>query len=482
MKKSFPVSGRIRSFFALPEFTSKYNHLIADILNLVIWAAFIGSLLTALTAHTLGHLNQASIPFGLLNQAIILIVFILLKRKNLRAGILLLSIDFWFLSAIDIVLTGSFASVGAIVQFFTVLFFSTMFSGYSGVLLAFFSISLDSVIYWAINIGRLPFSASGHSTGVNLTGLLILILVAGLLGTLANKSLYTIISESEQNAQRFQSIYENSCNAIFIVNLDGTIRDANPQAGRYLQMPLDKIIGTSIYKFTPKESRRQIRELAGEIFERGEISNLELEYLATDILPDYVDLYLKLITDQNDRPDHIQVIARDITAQKISEQHIQKIAFQDALTKVDNRFSFDYKMKTSLARLRLSGEGKLALIFFDLDNLKEINDTYGHGAGDKILQIFADHLNTVTRSNDFVARIGGDEFVVVLENLPDPSIIGKTADRILTALHQPVIIEGTTIQLRTSMGISCYPQDGTTVDALIKVADTAMYEDKRNKS
>lgn len=157
---------------------------------------------------------------------------------------------------------------------------------------------------------------------------------------------------------------------------------------------------------------------------------------------------------------------------------LQHMAQFDALTGLPNRYLLHDRMVGALARAERSA-GRLSLLFLDLDRFKLVNDTLGHTAGDRLLQEVARRLRDCVRDTDTVARIGGDEFVVLLESIQDPAHALQVADKIRMALQQQLNIGPHTLQITPSIGVAHYPEDGVTTDQLLGQADEAMYAAKR---
>jgi diguanylate cyclase (GGDEF)-like protein/PAS domain S-box-containing protein len=167
-------------------------------------------------------------------------------------------------------------------------------------------------------------------------------------------------------------------------------------------------------------------------------------------------------------------VGRDITHQRLAEQQVLKLARYDGLTGLPNRNMFIDELERTLLRAQRSGQN-FALFFIDLDRFKNINDSLGHDAGDQLLQVMAARLRELLRESDLVARLGGDEFVVLLEGCADATALTQVARKALTAIAEPVRIEGRNFQVTGSIGISVYPQDGSDAATLLKNADAAMY-------
>ncbi len=151
---------------------------------------------------------------------------------------------------------------------------------------------------------------------------------------------------------------------------------------------------------------------------------------------------------------------------------------RDSLTGVPNRVLMMDRLRTAIAHAARH-RTRLALLFFDLDQFKSINDTRGHAVGDFVLQQFAACLCSVVRQSDTVSRLGGDEFLVLLHEVADQSDAGLVAAKILWAMREPGRFGDTDIHLTASIGIAMYPDDGTHAAALIDLADAAMYKAKQ---
>ncbi|MDB5796415.1 MAG: diguanylate cyclase [Paucimonas sp.] len=154
-----------------------------------------------------------------------------------------------------------------------------------------------------------------------------------------------------------------------------------------------------------------------------------------------------------------------------------RAARYDELTGLPNRRLFLDRMRSALARCRRK-QGRLALLYIDIDNFKGINDTMGHSAGDQLLREVARRLQRSVREADTVSRLGGDEFVVILEEIHGLTDAQLTADKLRAVVAQDINVDGTALSERASIGIALYPEDGTDADQLLRHADRSMYVDK----
>ncbi len=174
---------------------------------------------------------------------------------------------------------------------------------------------------------------------------------------------------------------------------------------------------------------------------------------------------------------------RDISERKAAEERVQFLAYYDSLTELPQRALLQDRMEIALAAARRRGE-KIALMFIDLDQFKPINDSFGHWFGDLLLRQAAKRIQDCGRGQDTVARVGGDEFVVLLSSAQDAVDAAVAAERIVAALNENFIIQGQSIKMSCSVGVSMFPEHGANSGILIRNADAAMYcakKEGRNK-
>ena len=170
-------------------------------------------------------------------------------------------------------------------------------------------------------------------------------------------------------------------------------------------------------------------------------------------------------------------IGRDVTERFKAEQRIHRLAHYDALSGLPNRVLFNQRLQQALVRA-LRFDRSLAVLSLDLDRFKNINDSFGHSAGDQVLREVAERLTRITNASDTVARLGGDEFVVLVESCGGASEVSALARTLLGAVGRPYVIADQECHMTASMGISIFPQDSKDAQALLRDADTAMYRAK----
>lgn len=196
-----------------------------------------------------------------------------------------------------------------------------------------------------------------------------------------------------------------------------------------------------------------------------------------DIYPEW----LTIVAIRNEQGDIMNYcgIFEDISAQKNAENEIEQRKYTDALTGVANRYAYLQRMET-LLQSSANREYHHAVLFLDLDRFKQVNDTLGHSIADELLVSVTKRIQSVLKNKDIVARYGGDEFIITITNIHHMQEAVQVAEKIVHLLSEPLPIDEQNIYISTSMGISLYPEDGTTLETLVKKADQAMYYAKRN--
>ena len=175
--------------------------------------------------------------------------------------------------------------------------------------------------------------------------------------------------------------------------------------------------------------------------------------------------------------------AQNITERRRAEKRIRYLARMDALTKIPNRMQFQHLLQRGIARARRAGK-PLCLFYIDIDHFKEINDTFGHLAGDTTLETVAERLSAALPAHSIIGRLAGDEFAVIVHGLsPDKAVLEKTseiAQELLNRLADPFFVQGHEVFMTASMGIAFYPKDAANVIDLIRNADAALYSAKKS--
>lgn len=296
-----------------------------------------------------------------------------------------------------------------------------------------------------------------------------------------NEAIDQAISESVEsysNAKEYQTrvfdtILSSSPDLSYTFDLKGRFAYANQALIELLGLALDEIVGKNFFDLDFSAAA----ELQGQIQQVIKTKNQvrgEISYAGGGAEEEFYDYIFVPVLTKRGRVEAVVGTARNVTERKASEEKNWKRANYDLVTGLPNRRLFGDRLVQALKHAERSSS-QIALLFIDLDRFKEVNDTFGHEAGDHLLQLVANRLRSCVREANTVARLGGDEFTVILQDLPDAGHVEIVAAKILKELATPFQVNNDTLHLSGSIGITLCPQDARSAEQLIKHADQAMY-------
>lgn len=283
--------------------------------------------------------------------------------------------------------------------------------------------------------------------------------------------------ESESKLRQSATVFDCTAEAIVITDTNGVVRDVNAAFTEIIGYERDEVIGRkpNMWKsdFHNREFYADMWQSIIEIGEwRGEIINRNKDGSVAPALS-----AISSITDENDEPIGFVAIYTDISQIKESQQQLAHLAHHDALTNLPNRILFNERLQHCLDRAERR-QSRVAVIFVDLDNFKHVNDSLGHSYGDKLLIEVAEILKSALRQDDTVARIGGDEFTILLEEVSSKEKVVSVIEKIIEAFDREFDLGESKIRVTPSLGVSISPDDGHDADTLMRNADAAMYRAK----
>ena len=297
---------------------------------------------------------------------------------------------------------------------------------------------------------------------------------------------HTDITEQKENqlkllhqAQMIQQTQES----IHTTDLKGHITSWNKGSESLFGYKSDEVMGKHISLLYPKGTHETFVANIPTLIKEGEYrTTLYLMKKSKEKI--LINLSLSLLRDNRGKPIGIVGYLQDITERKKAEdallaqkEILRYQAHHDALTGLPNRVLFSDRLEVGIEKSKRHKEG-LALFFIDLDKFKHINDSLGHGVGDSVLKVIAKRLKDIIRKEDTLARLSGDEFTLIMEELQHPEDTSLLAEKILKTLSEVIVIDDQKLYVSGSIGISFYPQDATDAQSLLKYADTAMYKAK----
>jgi diguanylate cyclase (GGDEF)-like protein/PAS domain S-box-containing protein len=283
--------------------------------------------------------------------------------------------------------------------------------------------------------------------------------------------------QAEAATAQLAAIVESSNDAIIMKDLSGIIVSWNTGAERIFGYQASEMIGSSIYRLIPPDRLEEEDRIMGLLRSGKLIDHFETVRLRKGAEPIHISVTISPIKDASGRIIGASKVARDITQRLESQARIQHLAHYDALTGLPNRTLLADRLEIAIGNAARYSN-KLALLFVDLDRFKLVNDSLGHGIGDKLLKAVAERMQGSVRHTDTVSRLGGDEFVVLLSQVKTAEDAARVAGKLIAVLSKPYKIEEHELRLSASIGIGIYPDHGSEASVLLRNADASMYSAK----
>jgi len=278
---------------------------------------------------------------------------------------------------------------------------------------------------------------------------------------------------ARDNEARFRALVQHSTDVIAIVDVDGVIRFVSPSVTQIFGYAPEELLGRKMTEFLHHDSIREaVSLLVSAAANPGVTSPAEWKVRHRDgRLLSVETVGTNLLSEPT--VGGIVLNTRDISERKALERQLTHQAFHDPLTGLANRVLFLDRVSHALSLVRRHDQ-MLAVLFVDLDGFKTINDSLGHAAGDRLLAVVAQRLETCVRTSDTVARLGGDEFALLIEDATDDRAAAEVAERVAASVRHPILIEGKEVFMTASIGIATARDEGNASD-LLRNADMAMY-------
>ncbi|QEL65782.1 hypothetical protein OTERR_23060 [Oryzomicrobium terrae] len=296
-------------------------------------------------------------------------------------------------------------------------------------------------------------------------------------GVLMSFSDVTRVMDSVLEASLGSAVVQAMAQAVVVTDRSGCIVRINPAFEELYGYTRREAVGrpAGFYR-ADRHDREFYRRMWSSLAERGhwegEVWNRHRNGVAL-----LVWAAISVVRDEAGQVAHYVALYQDITEKKRTEEEMWFGANHDVLTQLPNRRLFNDRLDKALAVAERGAE-KVGLLFIDLDHFKPVNDTYGHAVGDGLLVQVAGRLTALVRGSDTVARLAGDEFVILLTGVVTIDDVRRVADGVVAALAQPFEVEATTLEISASVGVVLFPDHGHNLDALVRAADRAMYQAK----
>lgn len=282
-----------------------------------------------------------------------------------------------------------------------------------------------------------------------------------------------------QSEERFREAFDTAPIGMALVATDGRWLEVNDSLCQMLGYHEDELLQMTFADITHPDDLAMDQQFVDKLI-RHELNHYQMEKRYLKKNGDIIEVLLSVsvVHDETGQVEHFVSQVEDITARKAEQQHIQQLAFYDVLTGLPNRRLFEQRLSHGLMAAKRSAR-TMALMFIDLDYFKQVNDSYGHDAGDFVIHSAGQRMLKLLRNTDTLARFGGDEFVVLLEEVSDAESALKVAENLRQQMQAPIIFQGDTLTISLSIGIAVStPAQPETAESLMKKADMALYEVK----
>ncbi len=292
----------------------------------------------------------------------------------------------------------------------------------------------------------------------------------------------TPVKKLEEKLRLTAAAVEHAADALVLIDRKGNIVAVNPAFSAITGYAAEQTLGQWFLGLLHKPTGRHDKHFFKKAIETLENHNQWKGQVWTqrangEVFPAVLTLGA-IRSPETNKITHYVGVFSDISPQKEYEERLRKLALHDELTGLANRTLLIERGNRALLQAERH-DGRLAVLFIDLNRFKSVNDAYGHAVGDALLQQVADRLILCVRASDTVARVGGDEFVILLTDLAQDDDAYQVADKVHLAMVQPFLVEGVEIEVGGSVGVARYPQDGVDMTMLLRFADEGLYQAKR---
>jgi diguanylate cyclase (GGDEF)-like protein/PAS domain S-box-containing protein len=465
--------------FTIPEFKNEEEKRRANILVATQFASIIMIVTIEIISYILAPEHTEVIWQGMIGAVAMLISYLLLRKGKLEAAGWLIAILGWLILTLDLAFISGIRGVNVLGQVLIVLFVGLTISGKSALIITFVNAGMNLIILQLEQNGIL---AQPVPLQANYTRWFIQSIYTALAAVYiwrADVGIKSTLFKSQATADRYRALFEHTNDGVVILNLEWYLLSANSQAADMLDYSLDELTGEQFSAWNILEEPDKIKKYKDDVLWGDEIPIFEHNLKRKDGVIFPAEINMALVPDAEGKPLHIQCILHDITERKNYERQLLHQALHDPLTNLPNRTLFENRFQLVKSR-RQEEHSLVAILYIDIDGFKLVNDTYGHTTGDRVLVELGARLQESLRESDTVARAGGDEFLIILDNISNKSNVSRIADKLIERIAQPFQVGEHLIQITASIGINFTERSNLSDVDLIKTSDTAMYQVKQD--
>lgn len=462
-------------FFSFPEFRDQEKQRRANILVATQLASGIMIVIIVISSYILAPEHPEVLLQGMVGTAAMFISYLLLRKGKLEVAGWMIAIMGWLILTLDLVFISGIRGVNVLGQVLIVMFAGLAISGKSALIITVISAGINFIVLQLELNGILVQPAPLQA---NLTRWLIQTVYAFLAAVYiwrADTGIKEAIFKSQTTADRYRALFERTNDGVVIIDLNWIVLSANTQAVELLGYSEEEIVGLNSLEFGDPENLKEINRIREQILKGQNLPTFEEVLVRKDGSQVPVELNMALVYADKGSPRHVQCIMHDITERKEYELYLQQQALYDPLTNLPNRTLFEERYQRIHSKI---DQSLVAVLFVDLDNFKCVNDEYGHAVGDQVLQELSSRMQETLRESDTVARMGGDEFVIILDNIRNKMDVSKITEKLLNNIYLPIQLGEHSIQITASVGISIAEKRNLPHLDLLKNSDAAMYQAK----
>ncbi len=467
----------MKSIFSVPDFADPAKQRRANILVVTQFASIITIvLILVISLAMVPEHNEIIIQVAVGGTTIILSYLLLQKGKLDAAGWTIVILG-WLVLTLDLAFISGIRGVNVLGQVLIVMFAGLALSGKTALYIAFINMTANLIVLYLEQNGILVQPAPLPADITRWSIQTIYTILAAIYIWRADTVIKRTLLQSLSTADRYRALFEWTNDGVAIMDLNWKFLSANSQAAALLDYSIPAFKELEFTSWFPTVGIEGIEETLIDILEEKEIPTFEhvLYNRSGDEVP--VELNMAVVPDNLGNPQHIQLIYRDITERKEYEKHLIYQASHDSLTNLPNRKYFEDRY-LQIQNQQTNDKRLVAVLYVDIDDFKSVNDQHGHSAGDQVLKELGSRLLGAVRESDTVARVGGDEFIIILENIQHKSNINTIAEKVIQRISNPFDIGNELVNISVSIGINCTEKYNLPEVDLIKTSDMAMYQVK----
>ncbi len=408
--------------------------------------------------------------------AMILSIYLLKKRKVVMAG-WVIAILGWLILTLDLVFISGIGGVNILGQVLIVMFAGLVIGGRSPMIIMGISLVANLIVLYLEQSGTLvelsPLPADFTRYMIQSIYAALAAIYISRTDTIINKA----FKEIQANADRYRALFDRTNDGVLILDLNWCVLNSNPQAAELLGFLEPDFIGLDFSHRFGGGGKIDRTAYLNDILAGSDLPVIEnmLQQENGSEIP--VEVSMAVVLDSSGDPHHIQCIVRDITERKEYERRLVFQTLHDPLTNLPNRKYLEDQF-LNINNRREDDQRLVAVFFIDIDDFKNVNDQFGHHNGDLVLKELGARLQRSVRDSDTVARMGGDEFIIVLENIHTKENVIKVAKKIISHISEPFQIQDQMIMITVSIGINFSEKRNMAEVDLLKTSDAALYKVK----